>query len=59
MLSLGCAIARGVMTTVSEPGRRARRAWARRPLHDKLLHTAARLGGLGVVAVFQADLHLP
>jgi hypothetical protein len=47
------------MTTVSEPAPRVRRAWARRPLHDKLLRTAVRLGGLGAVAVFLANLHLP
>lgn len=47
------------MTTVSEPARRVRRAWAGRPLHDKLLRTVARLAGLGAVAVFLADLHLP
>lgn len=47
------------MTTVSEPARRVRRAWARRPIHDKLLRTAARLAGLGAVAVFLANLHLP
>lgn len=47
------------MTTVSEPARRARRAWARRPLQDQLLRTAVRLGGLGAVAVFLANLHLP
>lgn len=47
------------MTTVSEPVRRVRRAWARRPLHDRLLRTAVRLAGLGAVAVFLANLHLP